>query len=118
MKQPDKSEFLTPPPSLMKALTAGFDAISNHVWLVAFTLILDLILWVGPRFRIYSLLQELLAQQPALTSVSNADMIESLQEMVRKFQLIEQLTDISYWDTEPDGYQGAGTEPFWYTCEF
>lgn len=91
MAQPDKSEFLTPPPSLMKALTAGFDAISNHAWLVAFTLILDLLLWVGPRFRIYSLLQDLLAQQSALTSASNTGMIESLQEMVRSFNLLSSL---------------------------
>ncbi len=86
-----KSEIVTPPPSLMKALTAGFDAISNHVWLVVFTGLLDLFLWIGPRLRFYSLLQNLLTQQSAITSANNPELIESIRAMVENFNLMSSL---------------------------
>ena len=41
-----------PRPSLMKALTAGFDATSSHLILVIFSIILDSFLWFGPRLRL------------------------------------------------------------------
>ncbi len=59
MKNPLQVDSQVTFPSLMKSLTAGFDAISNHVWLVLFTLVLDELLWFGPRLRIASLFEEI-----------------------------------------------------------
>ncbi len=88
MNKIDPSESSLPPPSLMKALTAGFDAISNHAWLVVFTLLLDLVLWMGPRFRLYSLFRSILEQPAALSSLGNPELLQSFWETIQSFNIL------------------------------
>ena len=53
------------PPSLMKSLMAGFDAVSNHVSLILFSVLLDLLLWFGPHVRIAKLFEPIFQQAAA-----------------------------------------------------
>jgi len=48
------------PPSLIKALKAGFDTVSNHIGLILFPVVLDLFLWMGPHLRIKTMLEGLI----------------------------------------------------------
>jgi hypothetical protein len=42
---------LPPTPSLVRSIRAGFDAIANHITLIAFPLVLDSFLWFGPHLK-------------------------------------------------------------------
>lgn len=88
MNTTNPSESLPPPPSLKKALTAGFDAISNHVWLVAFTFFLDLMLWLGPRVRLYALFQRFFDRPGSLAALGNPDFQKSFQEALQSFNFL------------------------------
>ncbi len=45
-------------PGLLACLRSGFDAIANHVGIVLFPVAVDLILWLGPHFRIKTLFEQ------------------------------------------------------------
>jgi MFS family permease len=75
------------PPSLMKALTAGFDAISNHIGLILFSLTLDFLLWCGPHLRLVGLFQSLLRQGMVLPDVQSRQVLEKLQEAIQGYNL-------------------------------
>ena len=51
-----KLETLPPPPGILGSLRAGFEAVSSHVVLILFPLVLDLWLWLGPRLSVDNLL--------------------------------------------------------------
>ena len=57
-----ESQVIQPPPSLIKALMAGFDAITNHLGLILFPIALDLLLWFGPHVSVMNLLKSYLDQ--------------------------------------------------------
>jgi hypothetical protein len=52
-----KLESLPPPPGVIGSLRAGFDSVAGHVWLIIVPLALDLVLWLGPRLSVDSLLR-------------------------------------------------------------
>ncbi len=49
-------------PKPIASFLAGFDSISNHIWLILFPVVLDLLIWLGPHFRIQSLIEAINAQ--------------------------------------------------------
>lgn len=76
------------PPSLMKALMAGFDAISNHLGLILFAILLDLAIWFGPRLRLDSLWQSIIARPMALSGLQGADILERMQTVFQGLNLL------------------------------
>ena len=52
-----KLESLPPPPGVIVSLRAGFDVVASHVWLILVPLALDIVLWLGPRLSVDSLLR-------------------------------------------------------------
>ncbi len=75
----------------MKALMAGFDAVSNHIGLILFSVVLDLVLWLGPRLRLTGLSQVVLSQQADLPEASNTVLAEQLRLLVAEFNLLSAL---------------------------
>ena len=76
-------QVLPAPPSLMKALMAGFDAISNHVGLIIFPVVLDLFLWLGPHIQIFSLIRSFFNQAGILQEMQapeTADMMKATRD--------------------------------------
>jgi len=69
----------TAPPSLIKALLAGFDSITNHIELIAIPILLDVFLWLGPRLRLEGLIKRAVAQMVGLSEVEIAGANETLQ---------------------------------------
>jgi len=78
MKNSD-SLALPPSPNLVIAFRAGFDAIANHVALIAFPVSLDLLLWLGPRLRLTELIRSMMEQLIGLYSFQDAGMTEMLE---------------------------------------
>lgn len=55
----------TAPPKLVETLTAGFNAVANNIYLIAFPLLLDGFLWLGPHIRVKQLVN------PTVTYIFN-----------------------------------------------
>lgn len=70
---------LPPAPSLVRSLRAGFDAVANHVLLIAFPLILDLFLWFGPRLRFSWLINNFAAQLIDVYKTQDPALLETLR---------------------------------------
>ncbi len=73
------SDELPVPPSLIRSLKAGFDAISNHIGLILFPVLLDLFLWFGPRLHLETLIRSTFVQAFSLPELQTADMADMLQ---------------------------------------
>ncbi|MDD2696065.1 MAG: hypothetical protein PHD58_09070, partial [Anaerolineales bacterium] len=80
-----QAQNLIAPPSLMKALKAGFDVIANHIGLIFFPVSLDLFLWLGPRLRLTRLVEgylQMMASLPGMTDLPKSmDLIQMNQEL-------------------------------------
>ena len=96
----DNQEEVVPPLGVIGCLTAGFELVSRQLWLVTLPVLLDLILWAGPRVSIEPLLKQFTdimgiqtAIDPALTS-----QMEVLNEMIiqlgQEFNLLSLLGGI------------------------
>ena len=94
---------LPPPPGVIGSLRAGFDAVSSHIWLILLPLLLDLILWVGPRLSVDNLLgpffRVVFAQaRTTLTSSGDLERFTEYQaaftELVERFNLLSLLSKL------------------------
>ena len=74
-----EKQVLPGPPSLITALMAGFDAITNHIELILFPLALDLFLWLGPRLRLVTLIEGFIEDFINLPEMEAAETINIMQ---------------------------------------
>ena len=90
-------EELPPPPGVMGPLRHGFNAVSSHVWLILLPLMLDLLLWLGPRLSVGTLVNpffKLAFSQMRTTMTSSSDLQRfavyqtAFNEMVERFNLL------------------------------
>lgn len=56
-----QSQLQPIPPSVLTALRAGFDAITNHIGLLLLPIGIDLWIWLGPHLSVQGLMQKLIA---------------------------------------------------------
>ena len=91
---------IPPPPGVMGSLRAGFDVVSSHVWLILLPLLLDLLLWLGPRFSVGGLLNPLFRMvfDQARTTMSSSSDLErfttyqaAFSEVLERFNLLSLL---------------------------
>ncbi|HJQ15060.1 MAG TPA: hypothetical protein VJ830_09955 [Anaerolineales bacterium] len=91
---------LPPPPGVMGSLRAGFNVVSSHVWLIVLPLILDVLLWLGPRLSVGGLLNPFFRlvfnqARTTLTSASDQERFASYQdafsEVLERFNLLSLL---------------------------
>jgi hypothetical protein len=78
------TQALPAPPSLIKSILAGFDAISNHISLILFSVAVDLFLWLGPHLGLSELIRSLFDQAAALPNMNTpemADMVSASRAM-------------------------------------
>ncbi len=71
------SQTLPESPRVIPTLVAGFDVVTNHIWLILFPFGLDLLLWLGPQFRLKHLIESWMAF------------------MLQSFQSIQDMTDMT-----------------------
>ena len=98
-----KLDELPPPPGVMGSLRAGFDVVSSHVWLILLPLLLDVFLWLGPRFSVDNLLGpffRLVFTQARTTVTSSADLERfteyqaAFSELIERFNLLSLLAKL------------------------
>lgn len=102
------------PPSLMAALMAGFDAITNHMELVLFPILLDLFLWFGPHLRMRSLIEGFLDSMLAMQGMDAPELSNFANFSQEFWSLIaERLNLFSLLRTYPVGVPSlmAGSQP-------
>ena len=110
---------ITPvPPSLMKSLMAGFDAISNHIGLIFFTVSLDMFLWFGPHLRLAELFEVALGHPVGLPEASSPQVMDRLRIIVQDFNLFSVLRSFpigvpSLMATRAPGINPMGMPVFW-----
>jgi hypothetical protein len=76
--------ILPKPPSLVGALTAGFDTAASKISLILFPLALDLLIWFGPHLKLTNLINRFFEQFLALSHSANpqsAEIVRQNQEM-------------------------------------
>jgi len=54
------------PPGLFRSIISGFNAITNNISLILFPVLLDLILWFGPKIRIIELIKPIILEASEL----------------------------------------------------
>jgi len=79
------------PPSLMKSLMAGFDAVTNHIGLILFSVLLDLLLWFGPHVRIARLFEPIFQQVAAYPEMQSAATVDLLRAGAARLNLLSVL---------------------------
>lgn len=80
----EKNKPKISPPGLIEAISGGFDAVANHIYLIIFPLVFDLVLWLGPHVKLSRLISSMLANFNALVSESGVyETSPDMEEMVR-----------------------------------
>lgn len=85
MKTSNSSAVINPP-SLLRALAAGFNAITEHIYLILFPIGLDLLIWFGPRMKLMELISQMvddftLQSQILAPDIETTEMLNVAQEM-------------------------------------
>jgi hypothetical protein len=87
-------EEATGPLGVIGCLAAGFEVLGRNLWLVVLPVLLDLLLWLGPRFSIVPLLHRfvaLLMAQPTpdpATAHQVAQAVQLLEQFGEQFNLL------------------------------
>jgi hypothetical protein len=72
------------PPKLIQSISAGFNLVANHLYLLLMPLALDLYLWFGPHLRLKSLMEpiflEVQRQYAAITQLKIDSSLQAFQE--------------------------------------
>ena len=93
-------EELPPPPGVMGSLRDGFYTVSSHVWLIFLPLLLDVLLWFGPRLSVGGLVDPFfqLAFNQMRTTITSASDLQrftvyqsAFSEVVERFNLLSLL---------------------------
>ena len=72
------------PPSLIRSITAGFDAITNNLFLILFPITLDIFLWFGPRLHLQDLMTVFFKESAAIPELQTPEwtqMVAASQQM-------------------------------------
>lgn len=83
----EQLKTLPPPPGVINSLKAGFDAIAANILMILPPLVLDIFLWLGPRFRIDQLFRPVVAEMSryaALSGLPSTD-IKLIQDFYAEF---------------------------------
>lgn len=112
-----KLETLPPPPGVIGSLKAGFDVVTNRIALILLPLVLDLFLWLGPRFSVDGLLAPYLKLvfEQARRGISTSDLDGFMQnqtaimEFLRNYNLMSML---SKWQFFPVGISSLSAYTF------
>jgi hypothetical protein len=87
--------ILPTPPNMIGSLRAGFDTVANHIVIIVFPCLIDLLLWLGPHVQVKSLLSSmgnfLLTSSPSGSGLSS-DVISQSMNLIQtigdKFNLL------------------------------
>jgi hypothetical protein len=89
------------PPNMIGSLRGGFDTVANHIVIIVFPCLIDLLLWLGPHVQVKTLISDLakflLTSGPS-DSVVSADVVSQSMSLIQtvgdKFNLLSLLRTI------------------------
>lgn len=90
------------PPRLIPTLTAGFNVVATNIYLIVLPVLLDLLLWFGPHFRLKALLnpaiQDMLNSMNTVGGAESVNMLTSVRELwqviLERFNLLSLLSSL------------------------
>jgi hypothetical protein len=86
-----------PPPRLISSLTAGFNLVANHIAVILFPILLDLLLWFAPRLRVNELLTPVLNSWLQDLALNNPpDLIQSVNVAQQNLQQVLNQSNLFY----------------------
>ncbi len=93
------------PPRLIACLSAGFNLVAGRVYLIVIPVALDLLLWLGPHFRVHQLFQPLIADWAATVQSSGSSEMINMLAAIRQLWdiLLERFNLVSFLSTLPVG---------------
>jgi hypothetical protein len=75
-----KIVLLGTPPRMIPTLLRGFNTIANNVYVIVIPIVLDLVLWLGPKLRLKTLLTPVVTDFTAnMTKISPPDLLETIK---------------------------------------
>jgi len=102
----DSNTLKPHPPGLIPALRAGLDTVANNLYLLVLPILLDLILWLGPRLSLKTLLTPMMEDsiQQLMTAGTTNDMMQVVAQMrIVWEQFLESFNLLSLASTFPVG---------------
>jgi hypothetical protein len=100
----DSQLMLPPAPNLIGAIRSGFDAITNHILLILFPILLDLLLWFGPRIKLTGLINSTWEHFFLLSTSQDASLLELLQPLQAVWTgIAEQFNMLTFLRSYPVG---------------
>ena len=72
------SKEIPAPPRLTPALVAGFDAIANHILVIFFPIVFDVLIWFAPHLRIKVMIESFVAEMVLLSANDGAEFAEMI----------------------------------------
>ncbi|KAF0107514.1 MAG: hypothetical protein FD146_1548 [Anaerolineaceae bacterium] len=100
-----------PPPRLISAFTAGFDAIANRIALIALPALVDLFLWLGPHLRLKDFSQawwDLSRSSPFFKTPDGAEMAAVEQSMTDFFTRFNLFSGLRTFPVGPSSLMSSG----------
>ena len=86
MNEPTARPAITPP-RMVHAITAGFNLVANHIYIILAPLALDLFLWFGPHLRIKAIMEPVVQDMLRQLSTFYQGQLEANAEVIREFYL-------------------------------
>jgi hypothetical protein len=87
MKSSNQQE-LPAPPRLISAFVAGFDAVTKHIALILFPIILDLFLWFGPHVRISQVIGGVIEEVRSTQGLESPELAELMVSYLDIWRLL------------------------------
>jgi hypothetical protein len=90
-----ETQTLPPPPGIIGSIRAGFDVTTGHITAILMPVILDVLLWLGPRLSMYNLAQKFLDilkpamnANPSLQPADVTSLMTAYQQTFKAFNLL------------------------------
>lgn len=91
-----ESTIITPPPRLIPAFIAGFNAIANHIGIILIPIMLDFFIWFGPKLRLEALLTPVIDQaNQTLGAYNGSDMSQMLASAQEAWAILIQRINLT-----------------------
>jgi hypothetical protein len=68
------SQEIPAPPRLIPALVAGFDAVTNHIFVILFPIAFDVLIWFAPHLRLKNLIETIIGEMVLLSANEGAEL--------------------------------------------
>jgi hypothetical protein len=99
-----ESQIIPAPPNTISSLRAGFDAVANQIAIILIPVVIDLFFWLGPHFRVNSLVNRVINSLSIPSEMSTIQSKEVLSTSVEVLKTAaEQFNLLSLLRTIPVG---------------